>query len=973
MASYHEFTTAEDTAITLTDAQLLVGSSDIDANDVLSIDNVVLKDPANGTLISNGDGTYTFNPSHNYSGSAIELNYTLTDTGGATSTQDVMIHVTPVNDAPTLVIDTGNLNNASDTVSESALPFGTDPSSDVEFAYGHFTISDPEGLSDIQSLTLGTTQFTVGTGGLADLVGSTINTPNGVVTLTGYSNGIFDYTFELKTPTINIPNELETNSFLVQVTDSAGVSNAPTEVIINIIDDDTPIVKDYTITSEGSVTIGTVNLVIILDRSGSMVGSSGTIELPDGSQTTRLDLAKEAIANLIEAYGSNLNSVLAVSFSDQATSYGWMSGSNAVTTFNALTANGYTDYDHALSVVQTNYGTPSAADHTYVYFLSDGAPTSSDGFNANSVNATEHTAWVNFLTTHVVDKAFAVGIGEDITSNQALSHLDTVAWSSTEPNQPLTWNGSGVVNPTTTHNVNTLVAADPTDLSAILIGTVDIQDGNIVTDTNSGSMAGADGWADKALVSLSYDGTNDGIDNPTVYTFPTLATEHTIVFGGERGSLTISGDGTYSYTPSENPDGTPFYLTYTAQDSDGSVSLPAKLWIDVNDAPIAHSDNVITNIFISNFTIPGHLLAVNDTDSDGDRLSAPDVTVATGWTKGGDFTASTVQTIDFDAHNNNNSNKFVELDRSDFSKTGQLANTATLIVDGYLDNISSSNNNDEDVLTVALNANEVLTLDHNINAGDISMAYREGTSGAWTSITDGNSFTALSDGDYQIRVVNTDDNGSSGGGTGDENYLLTMKIDYANAEASTPLVNGTYEVSDGALSDDGVFTLNYQSGSDLNGTDDDDVLIGGSGSDTLYGGEDNDVLVYDSADSQIDGGDGVDSLLIGDSAIDFDLIDDVKLENIEVIDLSRADVSITNLNPQDVFDMTDDTNTILKIVGDSSDSVASTIISGEDSPWNVSVDQTDVDEGFTRYEGVLPDSTPVYIDVQDSIVHTDFD
>ena len=313
---------------------------------------------------------------------------------------------------------------------------------------------------------------------------------------------------------------------------------------------------------------------------------------------------------------------------------------------------------------------------------------------------------------------------------------------------------------------------------------------------------------------------------------------------------------------------------------------------------------------------------------------------------------------------------------------------------------------DEDVLTVALNANEVLTLDHNLGANEISMEYREGTSGAWTSIADGNSFTALSDGDYQVHIVNLDDNGSSGGGTGAEDYLLTLKIDYSNAEGSTPFVNGTYEVSDGTLSDDGAFTLNYQSGHDLNGTDGDDIFIGGSGSDTihagigddaldggagndalygdagndfldggtgvdaLHGGEGNDTLVYDHLDTVADGGAGLDSLIIKDATIDFSGIDDAKIENIEVLDLSRADVSIINLNPNDVFEITDNASTVLKIIGDSGDSVASTA----PAAWAPVVDQTGVDAGFTRYEGTLDDGvTKVMVDIQDTIVHTDFD
>ena len=51
--------TAEDTAIIINAADLLAGFSDVDAGDTLSIANLTAD---NGTLVDNGDGTYTFTP-----------------------------------------------------------------------------------------------------------------------------------------------------------------------------------------------------------------------------------------------------------------------------------------------------------------------------------------------------------------------------------------------------------------------------------------------------------------------------------------------------------------------------------------------------------------------------------------------------------------------------------------------------------------------------------------------------------------------------------------------------------------------------------------------------------------------------------------------------------------------------------------------------------------------------------------------
>lgn len=61
--------TADDTAITFSAADLLANASDIDG-DILGVTNVALADPSQGTLIDNGDDTFTFDPADGYDGTA---------------------------------------------------------------------------------------------------------------------------------------------------------------------------------------------------------------------------------------------------------------------------------------------------------------------------------------------------------------------------------------------------------------------------------------------------------------------------------------------------------------------------------------------------------------------------------------------------------------------------------------------------------------------------------------------------------------------------------------------------------------------------------------------------------------------------------------------------------------------------------------------------------------------------------------
>jgi len=162
---------------------------------------------------------------------------------------------------------------------------------------------------------------------------------------------------------------------------------------------------------------------------------------------------------------------------------------------------------------------------------------------------------------------------------------------------------------------------------------------------------------------------------------------------------------------------------------------------------------------------------------------------------------------------------------------------------------------------------------------------------------------------------------------------------------------------------DGDDMLKGGNGNDtLNGGAGNDYLDGGAGADKLYGGDGNDTLVYDATDTVIYGGTGLDTLLINTSgSVDLSGIADIKIESIEVLDLTKATVNLT-INPADVLNITDDASTVLKVLGGSDDSIHGT-------GWTAT---TGAETGYTRYEGTASDGTKAYIDVQDTIVHTDF-
>ncbi|MBE1208588.1 VCBS domain-containing protein, partial [Aminobacter carboxidus] len=138
------------------------------------------------------------------------------------------------NRGPEIEIDTGNPGGDADFVQESGLAgIGSNPNAPTEFAGGTFKLSDPDGLSDLQSVTINGKTIAI-----ADLQGSVIDGAHGVLTITSYnpSTGVATYTYELTSPTTDIDGVTETDDFTLTVSDGTDTS-APAKIVIEIVDD----------------------------------------------------------------------------------------------------------------------------------------------------------------------------------------------------------------------------------------------------------------------------------------------------------------------------------------------------------------------------------------------------------------------------------------------------------------------------------------------------------------------------------------------------------------------------------------------------------------------------------------------------------------------------------------------------------------------------------------------------------------
>ncbi|CAH0130413.1 retention module-containing protein [Pseudomonas mediterranea] len=779
------------------------------------------------TLDANGNAVYHSNPdSVGAPGATDVFTYTVRDGDGDESTTTITIDV----HNSCLVAETDH----DITVYEKALDLNQDGQ---DLAPGTVTGSDPSGTGETAS---------------GSLVGSVSGATGAVTfTLVGNATGAYgqlllhpdgSYTYTLTSPATTTPHANDgpnvlSESFTYQATDALG--NSVTGSLVVSIVDDVP----SAVASERSVTAVEIdsNLLIVLDVSGSMADASGVPGL------SRLDLAKQAISDLLDKY-DDLGDVKVqlVTFSSSATDQTsvWVDVATAKTLLTSLTADGGTNYDAAVAAAKTAFVTSGqlTGAQNIGYFFSDGKPTT-----GQETGAADEAAWKAFLDANGI-KNYAIGLGSGVSN----ANLD-----------PLAHDGS-------THtDTNAVVVTDLNQLNSVLSGTVQ---GVPVTGSllGEGGTFGADGGYVKSLVvdgtTYSYDpaanggqgaltasgganhGTFNSLDNSV-----SIATAHngTLVINLDSGEYSYTSQTTTSTVISEN-------IAYTVSDNDGDLASSTLVIKVVPDRPpVAVDDNIITNVLSGNIVVPGELLLGNDSDANGDPLTASPTSFNTGWVgKGADFTGST-GTVSF-AGNNVQS---INLDRGSFVANA-AAMTAVLVVSGALGMVSGNNTNDEDRLNISLKQGETLTLDHNLAAGRIAMEYSL-NGGPFIAINDGASFTAAADGNYQIHVTNIPNPGG-GNVNAAESYQLTLTVNYAGAQDSTPDYHGSYTASDNhGGSDTAALNISYQAGHTLTGTTGDDVLLAGNGDNLLNGGDGNDILSAGSGNNTLHGGAGNDLLYSG--------------------------------------------------------------------------------------------------------------
>jgi uncharacterized protein YegL len=699
-------------------------------------------------------------------------------------------------------------------------------------------------------------------------------------------------------------------SVVLDVTDKDGDTVQTTATVT--IDDDMPNATAQSGEAEAQPRTNT-NLLLILDDSGSMVGSEGKTDLQN---VNKLQALQAAVNELFEQYG-NLGEVRVCFVRFDATASTLTSGGDVWLTLDqakellaTLSGGGATNYDDALLEAIASYqasgklepGDVTGPIQNVGYFISDGAPNNNqpwtDPYNvgaswtppatAPGVSAAdgdgnlnqEEEYLQNFLKGEDI-KMFSIGIG---------SGIDDVA---RENLKNISYDGK---NESDDDGKLYIELQDLSQLSQTLVGTVVIPIGGAI------SGFGADGgFVSQITLPGGFKVDYDGFQNAFTTTAGAGVTGTTVnpsdspIEGGSRViriTLTTGStfyinmlNGAWQYVPAPG-DGGSYNFGFTLADYDGDTSSSTlTITTDIGGfKPIVRDDNIITNI-AGSFSIVDKALLWNDEEKDAGQTivispSQADITNATG------TVIRDVADIDVSGDATKFTYKGTSADGSDTGNVSITHVAGSTLTGNGLDNVLIAGNGDDTLL--GYQGNDVLF------GGGGNDVLRPGTGkdfidgGAGT-----NDVLDYSDvgGGWNLTL------GAGGSGTtnvaGDDTY------------AGVESVNGG--------SGNNIITGNSASNT-LGGNGGDDTLDGGNdaAADTLNGGSGNDILIWHDANDTFIGGAGGGSLdtasfdildVSSGTTIDLTSIAISQVSGIETIRMTGGGNQILTLNSQDVVDL----------------------------------------------------------------------
>jgi VCBS repeat-containing protein len=608
-----EYTTDEDQTLTISAPGMLENDTDAE-NDPLT--SILVSGPANGTLIANADGSFTYTPNADFNG-VDGFSYKVSDGSGESDVATVTINVTSINDAPTSVDDS----------------YTTDEDTTLTIAATGVLAND----TDIEGDSLTATLVT--------------GPSNGTVTLN--ADGSFEYI-----PNANFHG---TDTFTYTAADaSANSAEATVTITINPVNDAPTTAEDAYETQEdttlsipapgvltndsdlegdamsASLVSGPSNGTLTLNADGSFDytpnanfngsdsfvyrASDGSAESADTIVNINVTAVNDAPTATDDLYATQEDTALTV---DAATGVLANDSDLEGDAMTAILVSGPASGSVTLNPDGSFVYTPTAdfnGTDSFTYKVSDGSAESAEAtvtINVNSVNDAPVAVNDEYATDEDVPLTIAA---PGILTND--TDIDGDALSAVMVSGPT--NGTVIVNPdgsfTYTPNADfngtdgfSYQVSDGAELSDVATVTID------VCPVNDAPSAVDDSYAtdEDTLLSIAAPGVLTNDTDPDGDPLSAI-----LVSGPANGTLTLNADGSFDYAPNADFNGTDSFVYKTGDGSTESGEATVTITVNpVNDAPSATDDAYSTDEDTA-LTIDAPGVLGNDADPEGDPLSA---------------------------------------------------------------------------------------------------------------------------------------------------------------------------------------------------------------------------------------------------------------------------------------------------------------------------------------------------------------
>jgi CshA-type fibril repeat protein/VCBS repeat-containing protein len=587
-------------------------------NDPLSVTGVT--QPNHGTAAINDDGTVTYTPDDSYNGED-SFTYTISDGQGGTSTATVSLSVDPINDNPVAIDDRFKLDEDIATTLDLIGTRNGDGDAD----------SDPDG----DSLTI--TEIN----GTPISAGGSVTTAHGTVTLN--ADGTVEFT-----PAADYNG---TESFEYTISDGqGGTDTATVNLTVDPVNDVPVAVDDIKTLAEDSSAI--INVLANDDDGGDGGMTLDSVTQPEHGTVTIVDgqvqYTPDANYNGTDSFTYTISDI---------------DGDTSTATVN-LTVNLTVDPVNDVPVAVDDIKNLDEDSSAVIDVMANDTDGDGDGLNLDFVTQPEHgTVTINAdgTVTYTPEANYKGADSFTYTISDANGDTSTATVSlsvDSENDVPVAVDDSQILDEDSSALIGVLANDDAGGDGGMTLdsvcqpehGTVTIVDGQVQytpdadyngTDSFTYTISDANGDTSTATVNLTVNPTNDvpvAVDD-----IKTLAEDSSAIInvmanddaggdGGmsldsitqpEHGTVVINADGTVTYTPDANYNGTDSF-TYTISDIDGDTSTATvNLTVDpANDDPVAVDDSATLDEDASAVI---NVLA-NDSDLDGDDIFVGSVT-----------------------------------------------------------------------------------------------------------------------------------------------------------------------------------------------------------------------------------------------------------------------------------------------------------------------------------------------------------